>query len=339
MKRVKWYDVRDTIERWRVFNFFLGGRGIGKTYSVLSYAFLSELSFLYVRSTETQIKTCLSPDRGNPFKKWASDHKRNIYIKSGEDINDIVEVSGSEKEGNESFRSWGYAVSLSTFENLRGADFQHIDLIIYDEFIQTKTLAYDAWRAFLNMYESVNRNREIEGREAVRVLFLANTQELANPILSGFDLVNNIEKLKLTGQKKFSRGDIYVELCESAVSKMKEKSVLYRNLKEDDAYLDEAIRNNFSRNDFSGIQKPKNLREWKPLCMVDDVTIWKHKSRHEFYCSKSYCNKVNRFNSNNQRGLFFRSYGGQLQLAYGFGTLYCDSFLTRSFIIDVLNLS
>ena len=338
MKKVKWYDIRDSFSRWRVFNFFLGGRGIGKTYSAFTYAFESDLLFLYIRSTETQIKTCLSPDRGNPFKKWANDHKRNIYIRSGEDINDVVEIIGHDKEGKEQVKPWGYACSLSTFENLRGADFQQIDLIIYDEFIQIKTLNYDAFRAFLNLYESVNRNRELEGREAVRVLFLANTQELNSPILSGFDLVNDIEKMKLSGQRRFSRGDIYVELCDSEVSAAKEKSVLYRNLRPDDAYLAEAIHNDFSRNDFSGIQKPKNMREWKPCAMIDDVTIWKHKSRMQYYCTKSENNKVNHFNSKNQRGLFFRSYGAQMQLAYGLGTLYCDSFLTRTFILDVLNL-
>ena len=331
--KIKWYDIRASFHRWRVFCFFLGGRGIGKTYSCFSYAFENDLKFLYIRSTETQIKTCLSPDRGNPFKKWASDHGRNIFIRSGEDINDIIEV---QEEGEA--KTWGYACSLSTFENLRGADFQQIDLIIYDEFIQIKTLNYDAFRAFLNLYESVNRNRELEGREAVRVLFLANTQELMNPMLFGFDLVSEIEQMKIAGQKRFSRGDIYVELCESEVSAAKEKSVLYRNLKPDDSYLEEAIKNNFSRNDFSGIRKPKNMKEWKPLCMIDDVTIWRHKSRSEFYCTQSFNNKVNRFNSKNQRGLFFRSYGGQMQLAYGLGTLFCDSFLTRTFILSVLNL-
>lgn len=330
---IKWYDICDSRKKWRVLNFFLGGRGIGKTYSAFSYAFNNDLKFLYVRSTDTQIKVCLTPDKGNPFKKWAADHKRAIYIRRSEDVSDIVEELYAETE-----KVWGYACALSTFENLRGVDFQDIDLIIYDEFIQIKTLNFDAFRSFLNMYESVNRNRELEGREPVRVMFLANTQELMNPILFGFDLVREIEQVKITGQKKFSRGDIYVELCDSEVSAAKEKSVLYRNLKPDDAYLEEAIKNNFSRNDFSGIKKPKNLKEWKPLCMIDDVTIYRHKSRSEFYCAQSICNKVNRFNSKNQRGLFFRSYGGQMQLAYGLGTLFCDSFMTRAFVLSVLNL-
>lgn len=330
---IKWYDICDSRKKWRVLNFFLGGRGIGKTYSAFSYAFNNDLKFLYVRSTDTQIKVCLTPDKGNPFKKWAADHKRTIYIRRSEDVSDIVEALDAEQE-----KVWGYACALSTFENLRGVDFQDIDLIIYDEFIQIKTLNFDAFRSFLNMYESVNRNRELEGREPVRVMFLANTQELMNPILFGFDLVRDIEQMKIAGQKRFSRGDIYVELCDSEVSAAKEKSVLYRNLKPDDAYLEEAIKNSFSRNDFSGIKKPKNLKEWKPLCMIDEVTIYRHKSRSELYCTQSICNKVNRFNSKNQRGLFFRSYGGQMQLAYGLGTLFCDSFMTRAFILSVLNL-
>lgn len=338
---MRWFNVQDSADRWRVFCMFLGGRGIGKTYSVFTYAFDSGLRFLYVRSTDTQIKTCLSPDKGNPFKKWAADHDRSIYIRHGDDVNDIVEIVTGEKDGEkiETEINHGYAVALSTFENLRGVDFSQIDLIIYDEFIQISPLRFDSFRSFLNMYESVNRNRELEGQEPVRVFFLANTQELNNDILAGFDLISDIESIMRSGQRRFSRGDFYIELCDSEVSAKKATTVLYRNLKSDDAYKQEAIENQFSRNDFTGIQKPKNMREYKPLCMIDSVTVWRHKSRSFFYCTKSISNKVPRFNSKNQSGLFYRNYGGVLCDAYARNTLFCDSFLTRKHILDVLHIN
>lgn len=338
---MKWYSITDSRKRWRVFNLFLGGRGIGKTYSAIDYCINSGKQMLYIRSTEKQIKLSLSPDRGNPFKRWAQDHKREIFIRGGEDINDIVEVVTSETDGGdpETLETiLGYAAALSTFENLRGVDFSQIGIILYDEFIQTKPLMFDAFRAFLNLYESVNRNRELTGSDPVTVIFLANTQELNNPILAGFDLIGAIEQMQTAGQRRYSRGDIYIELCNSEVSAAKEKSVLYRNLPEDDTYKREALQNQFSRNDFTGIGRPKNLKEYRPLCNIDNIGIRVHKSRREYYASSALSNKVPVFNSKNQRGLFFRAYGGALTDAYAQGTLVCDSFLTRQSLLMILNL-
>lgn len=343
---MKWYRITDSRERWRVFNMFLGGRGIGKTYSAIDYCVNSGSQMLYIRSTERQVKLSLSPDRGNPFKKWAQDHGRTIYIRGGEDINDIVEVVTvtSENEQGEATEEkqekiLGYAAALSTFENLRGVDFSQIGIILYDEFIQAQPFRFDAFRSFLNLYESVNRNRELTGDPAVRVFFLANTQEIDNPILAGFDLIGSIEQMQRTGQKRYSRGDIYVELCDSEISRRKETSVLYRNLPEEDTYKREALKNEFSRNDFSGIGKPRSVREYRPLCNIDDIGIMAHKSRREYYCSASLSNKTPSFKSATQRGLFFRHYGGALSDAYAAGHLICDSFLTRSKILEVLNLT
>lgn len=333
---IKWYDIRNARQKWRVFCFFLGGRGIGKTYSAIDYVVNSGKRFLYIRSTEKQIQLSLTPDRGNPFKKWASDHGRNIFIRRGDDVNDIIETETTEKGESETIL--GYAAALSTFENLRGVDFSSIDLILYDEFIQARPFAFDAFRAFLNLYESVNRNRELSGSDPVRVFLLANTQELNNPLLAGFDLIGGIEQMKRSGQKRMSRGDIYVELCDSEISDLKSQSVLYRNLPEEDQYKREALHNEFSRNDFSGIGRPKNMREYRPICNIDDIGIWAHKSQRKYYCQSVMSNKVPTFNSKNQRGLFYRNYGGALSDAYALGGLLSDSFLTRQKILEILNL-
>ena len=329
---MKWYDIRETRNKWRVFNLFLGGRGIGKTYSAIDYVINEGRQFLYIRSTEKQVQLSLTPDRGNPFKKWASDHNRTIFIRRGEEVNDIVETSGGEEN------ILGAAAALSTFENLRGVDFSMIDIILYDEFIQTRPFSFDAFRAFLNLYESVNRNRELSGGEPVQVFLLANTQELNSPILAGFDLIGSIEQMKRSGQCRYSRGDIYIELCGSEVSGAKAKSVLYRNLPEHDTYKQEALYNEFSRNDFSGIGKPKNLREYRPICNVDNMGIYRHKSLGKFYVCASLNNKVPCFNSKNQAGLFFRHYGGALCDAYATNNLLSDSFINRQKILEILHL-
>ena len=333
---MKWYSIQENRSKWRVYNVFLGGRGIGKTYSAIDYVINSGRQFMYLRTTEKQIDLSCGADRGNPFKKWAADHNRIIYINKGSDINDVVEETVEEEQPV--IKRLGYACALSTFENLRGVDFSSIDIILYDEFIQIQPFHFDAFRSFLNLYESVNRNRELDGMRPVQVFFLANTQEIDNPILIGFNLVTDIDTAIRAGQKKISRGDFYIELCESVVSRMKEQSVLYRNLDSDDQYKNEAIHNKFSRNDFSMIGKPKNLREYAPICNIDGIGILKHKSRKMFYCSKAVNNKVPYFNSKNQRGLFIRHYGGALLDAYAAGTLKCDTYITNHKILEILKI-
>ena len=71
---------------------------------------------------------------------------------------------------------------------------------------------------------------------------------------------------------------------------------------------------------------------------IDEIGIWAHKSQRKYYCQASMSNKVPTFNSKNQRGLFYRNYGGALSDAYALGGLLSDSFLTRQKILEILNL-
>ena len=67
-------------------------------------------------------------------------------------------------------------MALSTFGNLRGVDFSDVDMIFFDEFVPQKNarpIKAEA-EAFFNLYETVNRNRELDGRPPVRVLMLSN---------------------------------------------------------------------------------------------------------------------------------------------------------------------
>lgn len=326
---MKWYDIRENQHKWRVFNFFLGGRGIGKTYSALDYCFREvDGKMLYLRTTDVQIKVSLSPDRGNPFKKWGNDHGRDIYIRKGKEINDII-------DGDE---ITGYAAALSTFENLRGVDFTEVSVILYDEFIQFKSLNFDSFRAFLNMYESVNRNREMEGLDPVKVFFLANTQSLNNQILAGFNLISLIEQMLRIGQQKMSINDIYVELCNSEISDIKSTNVLYRNLQDGDAYFDEAINNKFAHDNFAFVKHVKNLREFKPICVIDTITLYKHKSNGTYYVKQGRVNKVPIFNSTSQWGLWYRNYGQALSTAYARNMLKCDCYVSFGKLVDLLHL-
>ena len=203
---INWYQI-PTPEKLRPFTFIVGGRGIGKTYSAINTAITKyKGAFMYLRNTREQLLESTGVF-GNPFKKWAEDHNRFIILESERRhaiVNEYIGTDPVEKI------NIGVGANLSTFENLRGVNLENIKFIIFDEFIEDRFLTFDQFKAFLNMYETVNRNRELQGQEPVKVVLLSNAQRLGNPILRGFNLIPVIESMQKSGQKVFCNGSIRV---------------------------------------------------------------------------------------------------------------------------------
>jgi hypothetical protein len=190
---MKWYHLPEN-DKLRPFTFIVGGRGIGKTYDSIDRAITDyKRKFIYLRNTREQLQESCGAF-GNPFKKWATDHGRDIMMELERKHAVVNEWTGSgdniEKE------IIGFGANLSTFSNLRGVDLSDCEFGIFDEFIENKTLMFDQFDAFNHMYETVNRNRELEGRDPFKVVLLSNAQRLGNPILRGFNLIPIIEAMQ-----------------------------------------------------------------------------------------------------------------------------------------------
>ena len=95
----------------------------------------------------------------------------------------------------------GYTCALSTIANMRGFDASDVKLLIYDEFIPERheRPIKSEGSAFLNAYETMNRNRELKGKRPLTVLCLANAFDIANPIFLELGLVGIAEKMKQNG--------------------------------------------------------------------------------------------------------------------------------------------
>ena len=131
---MNWYDIRDRADRFRPITIIIGGRGIGKTYSALSFLLESGKPFLYLRNTDKQMSLCASAF-GNPFKRVSQDLGRDITMKSAGEIYVVKE--------NDTII--GYGAALSTFENLRGVDLSNIEYVLFDEFIENRKLSFKQW--------------------------------------------------------------------------------------------------------------------------------------------------------------------------------------------------
>lgn len=311
------------------FSFILGGRATGKTYGSLKFAYENDIRFMLMRRTQAQCDLINKPEF-NPYKVIASDLHRDIRVKSISKYNALIyEYQGEDLEE----KTLGYTCALSTIANMRGFDASDVKLLLYDEFIperHERSLKSEG-AAFLNSVETLGRNRELQGEAPLQVLCLANAFNIANPIFLELGLVGICEKMKAKGQELYinrDRGILIALLDKSLISKQKADTALYKVA--GGAYSEMALANDFSYNSTDDI-KSRGLKEYKLLCTVGEISIYKHKANRKYYVSEHRTGTADSFKSD-EVGLkrYQKRYGLILFSAYMRGNVTFENMLTKS---------
>lgn len=323
---MKFFNIEDYLQDIKAVSIIIGGRGIGKTYSTLDFLIRNKEPFLYLRNTKQQINECAS-DFGNPFKRLNKDKGYDLHIYPEKDHFNIVDL----KDDNKII---GYADALSTFNNLRGIDLSDVKWVIFDEFIEPKKLLYDQHKAFVNMRETIGRNDELLGMAELKTILLSNSQSLNNPILIGYNLVPAIEGMLQSGQQKYKSGDVLVMLPDSEISELKKNTSTYRALKGSRIYA-ENIENKFANDSFYGIKK-RNIREYKPYAKIDDMYIYRHKSKFLWYICSIQALNIPEYSSRDNALAFYQGIGREMPLAYSKGNLEFSDFTTKSKFMKII---
>lgn len=317
------------------FNIIIGGRGTGKTFTALDDSYVTsteETRFMLLRRTEVEVSSIADP-KFNPFKALnrVKGYEVQARYSTKNSVGEFFEVNENGEE-----RFLGYASAVSTFGKLRGADLCDVDKLVFDEFIKTRAAhpIKDEADLFFNAYETINRNREIEGRSPLKAYLLSNATTLNSPILEELNLITVIERMKRKCQTAYTDRDrgIHIELLDNIkVSQEKRDTALYR-LTKGTTYSAHALDNEFAYDSFENIIKVK-LNEYTPWVQVDDLYIYRHKHRLEFYVceSKGKCQHV--FQGDNTP-LFKRNFGGRFyQLLIG-GYVMFQSFAVKQKIMS-----
>lgn len=280
-------NISKILEHEAVFIFIYGGRGTGKTYGTLKESVESQRKFIYLRRLQSQVDIAKREEL-QPFKKLNEDLGWNIqpfpvnkYISAfyETDINDDDKVIpvGSSK---------GLMTSLSTFSNLRGVDGSDIELMILDEFIpelNERPIKGEA-DALFNAYETINRNRELNGEPPIKLLCLANSNRIDNPLFMELGLIRKAEQIRKNGNEFIydaKRKMLLIDLYMSKISEDKAETSLYK-LTRGTEFYNMAIKNAFI-NEERGRIESKNIKEYKPVVNIGEITVYKHKSKFEYY--------------------------------------------------------
>ena len=260
----------------------VGPRGVGKTYGIFKKLITDGKKFIYLRRLKSQLDQCAKIE-GNPFKKINDDLSREIKPFSSGGIVTFREI---DKTGN----IIAVGVALSVVANVRGIDFSDYDYIIFDEFIASvgERPIKNEFSAFLNFYETVNRNRELEGKKAVTCIMLGNANTLINPYFSSWHFMRTAVKMITGGQMVWRSPDqsrIVIMLLQSPISEKKRDTALYQNANQD--FITMALDNAF-RTDETNI-KSEPLKEYIHIVSIGELGIYKHKSDRKYYVSSTQC--------------------------------------------------
>lgn len=256
----------------------VGARGVGKSYGAFDKLIKEKKRFIYLRRLKSQLEQC-SKLEGNPFKKINIDRGYNIIPYSS---SNIITFRHDDKDGE----IVALGVALSVVANIRGFDLSEYDYIVFDEFIPQvgEYPIKNEFDAFLNFYETVNRNRELEGKKPVKCFMLGNANTLVNPYFVGWHMMKTVCNM-LTGCQMVWRSEdktrLTIMVIDSPISRKKQKTALYRNASKD--FITMAIDNAF-RTDETKI-KSEPLKEYKHLVSCGEIGIYIHKSERRYYIS------------------------------------------------------
>lgn len=263
-----WYDVNTTLSYNKLFNFVVGPRGVGKTYSckrrVIKNFLRDGAQFVYLRRYETEMKHSQMNNFFNDicqeFPGHTFEYKCKTFFCDGEII--------------------GWAIPLSRAAQYKSVPFPNVTVIIFDEFIIDQGLIRylnDEVQCFNEMYSTIARLRD------VTVLFLSNAITFINPYFLYFDLPMP------TGTKKIkTKGDILIQLVDNPEYKDASSSTRFGKIIQGTDYAKYSIDNEFLRDTDTFVSKMPAGLNCRAILLVDGVKLGVYTKLEDWWISESY---------------------------------------------------
>ena len=275
------------------FNFIWGGRGTGKTYGSLKYALDNNIKIMYTRTSQVQADLIRTPEFF-PYKKINADTNGDVIVLPVNKNQSAFYHGKDDDKGKlvATSDAIGYSCALSTIANLRGFDASDVKLWIYDEFVPEKSergLGDKQAYAFFNGYETMNRNREMNGEDPLKVLCLSNSESADCDIFMRLGLVTKVADMTRRRQSVSvlrDRGIALINLWDSPISKRKSEDVLYNMVGKNSDFYRMSIENDFYSLDYRDVSSLP-ISEFKIVTHVGEIYIYEHKSNDTLYVSEN----------------------------------------------------
>ena len=311
-------NMRDIIlESETPFCLVIGGRGTGKTYNGIKVLLEENIKFVYLRRTSAQMEL-VSKEEFSPIVKVGADiGKALVCAPLSKYATGVYEINA---EGKPAGAAVAVNMALSTMANARSFDASAVKVILYDEAIperHERAITHEA-EAFLNMYESIDRNRQLNGEPPVKCVILANANNMEAAILQALNCVRTIDSMKKKHQTQYvdrALGLSVYLLNDSPISAEKRETALYKLTMGEGDFSDMALNNSFSKDNYTDIAN-KPLAEYYPFAAIGSICLYRHKSTYHWYVSETRSGKPKVFENNATDRQRFKKYAAQAWIDY-----------------------
>ena len=279
------YSPKLLLSHHCLFNFVLGERGVGKTFSFKQYVIQNFIrtgqQFVYVR----RFKSELDPSARTFFDQLLDAHT----------FPDDTALSVKKQKGYYTFEVnglvAGFGIALTTSRILKSTSFPNVSSIIFDEFTLASGSSYhylkDEVTQFLDLVETISRLRDVP------VFCLGNSTSLNNPYFIYF-------KLRLPYGKKdiitFKNNLIAVQYITNLAYREEKSHTRFGQLISGTAYGDYAINNDFLEDNTKFLRKKSKDAHLYYNLILNGKTygLWHDSINEIMYLSKDF-NPNNKF--------------------------------------------
>lgn len=254
-KKHPYYSFNRVLSFNAIYNFIVGGRGLGKTYGAKKKAITDYIRkgdmFIYVR----RYKGELSNSKTTFFADVAHEFPNFIFRVHGGEAQ--MARADTDPKAKNSWQTIGYFIALSTGQSQKSVSFPRVKTIIFDEFIIEKGAIHylpDEATIFNNLYSTVDR-----WQDKTKVFFLANSVSIMNPYFMKYDI--EPDKADANGFIKKADGFIVAHFPDSKLFAMSVFETKFGKFikNTDDDYADYAVGNQFADNN-DGLISPKDSK-------------------------------------------------------------------------------
>lgn len=331
-----YYDFGPILSRNGVYNFLVGGRGLGKTYGALKRSIRRYVDrgrqFIYMR----RYKDELIPVRENLFSAVSVEFPDWDFRVNGS-VLEIAPVSDRDAKKRD-WRTMGYLIALSVAQQYKSVPYPDVETIIFDEFIIEKGAVHylpNEAALFNNFYSTVDR-----WQDKTIVFFLANAVSLTNPYF--------IEYMIIPGKDDewFRLRDGFI-VChfpkDGAFADSVSKTRFGQFIKDTD-YEKYAVGNEFADGHATlvGIKNPKARYQFTLENRLGKFSIWEDVLGAKWYATRKHPGNPLEFtlvpenvSEDKTLLLYTTDMVGRLRAAFSEGRIWFDNPGTRNMFLDL----
>lgn len=297
-----YYDIQEDLKEYKDCWCYciVGGRNTGKTYSSLKDAKINNKGFIFIKRTNLDVNNLCAGGHVHsqkldmdfdfdlsPFADLNADMGWNVKANK---IYDGLGGFWDYNDSNEllSGKPIGYIFSLNRVAKFKGfGGLRDCEEMIFDEFIASpwERISREEGNQVLELYKTVSRDREHRGKPPLKLICLANANDISNPLFNTLQITDDVAKMVEDGKEYLCIRGILIHLIkDSDEFYEKEASTKIYEAMHDTVWGRMAFDNEFSRNDFSNIVKNQNLKRAIPICSIRfDNEMWYIWKRDEYY--------------------------------------------------------